>query len=138
VKREIPACVGFTNGKDLDFTSKQKPFAVIAVTLEAKKPGTFDLIPELFLIRDGLQYRKCQGVRVLDPEPNPQTAAFHPPNDASVWPGHVGDRISCEDGDRVVIELLFDHVWKWNRAELLVASRTARRLESEAQERGKE
>ena len=59
-------------------------------------------------------------------------------NDASVWPGHVGDRISCEEGDRVVIELLFDHVWKWNRAELLVASRTARRLESEAQERGKE
>ena len=32
VKREIPACVGFTEGKDVDFTSKEKPFTVIAVT----------------------------------------------------------------------------------------------------------
>ena len=133
VKREIPACIGFTEGKDVDFTSKEKPFTVIAVTLETKKSGTIDLMPELFLMRDGLQYRVCHGVRVLDPEPDPRTAAFHPPNGASVWPGHAGDRISCEDGDRIVIELLFDHVWKRNRAELLVASRSARWLESKAQ-----
>jgi hypothetical protein len=133
VKREMPACVGFTKGKDVDFTSKEKPFTVIAVTLEAKKPGTIDLIPELFLMRDGLQYRVCHGVRVLDPEPDPRTAAFHPPNGASVWPGHSGDRISCKEGDCIVIELLFDHVWKRDRAELLVASRPARSLESEAQ-----
>jgi len=133
VKREIPACVGFTNGKDVDFTSKEKPFTVIAVTLKAKKPGTFDLIPELFLMRDGLQYRVCHGARVLEPEPDPRTVAFHPPNGASVWPGHSGDRISCKEGDSIVIELLFDHVWKRDHAELLVASRPARSPESEAQ-----
>ena len=123
VKREIPACVGFTKGKDVDFTSKEKPFTVIAVTLEAKKSGTFDLIPELFLMRDGLQYHVCHGVRVLDPELDPRTTGFHPPNGASIWPGHSGDRISCKKGDCIVIELLFDHVWKRDRAELLVASR---------------
>jgi hypothetical protein len=133
VKREIPACIGFTNGRDVDFTSEDKPFTVVTVTLKAKKPGTFDLIPELFLMRDDLQYRVCHGVRVLEPEPDLRTVAFHPPNGASVWPGHCGDRISCKEGDSVVIELLFDHVWKRDQAELLVASRPARSPESELQ-----
>ncbi len=125
VKREIPTCVGATDGKDVGFPSKGRPFSVIAVTMKARRSGTFDLIPELFLIRDGLQYRVCHGVRVLEPKPDPRTAAFHPPNGASVWPGHVGDRISCKQGDRIVIELLFDHVWKRDRSEFLVASRPA-------------
>ena len=132
VKREIPACVGFTKGEDVDFTSKEKPFTVIAVTLRAKRSGGFDLIPEFFLMRDGLQYRVCHGVRVLEPKPDSRTAAFHPPNGASVWPGHSGDRISCKEGDCIVIELLFDHVWKRDTAELLVASRPAKSLESKA------
>jgi hypothetical protein len=121
VKREIPDCVGFTEGKDLDFTSEGEPFCIIALTLNAKKAGTFDLIPELFLMRDGLQYRVCQGIRIVEPKPDTRAAAFHPPRDASVWPGHSGDRISCKKRDSIVFELLFDHVWHRDQAELLVA-----------------
>lgn len=129
VKREIPDCVGFTQGKDVEFTSEGKPFCVIALELKAKKPGGFDLIPEFFLVRDGLQYRVCRGVRNVEPEPDPRAAAFHPPRDASVWPGHCGDRISCKKGDSIVLELLFDHVWRREQAELLAVSRTATPLE---------
>jgi len=125
VKREIPDCVGFTKGEDVEFTSKGKPFSIITFTLNAKKSGTFDLIPELFLMRDGLQYRVCRGIRVVRPKPSPRAAAFHPPCDASVWPGHSGDRTSCKKGDSIVFELLFDHIWHWKQAELLVASRAA-------------
>jgi len=125
VKREIPDCVGFTEGKDVAFKSEGRPFCVIALTLTAKKPGTFDLIPELFLMRDGLQYRACHGIRIVEPKPDPRAAAFHPPDNASVWPGHSGDRISCKKEDSIVFELLFDHVWRREQAELLVASRAA-------------
>ena len=125
VKMEIPDCVGFTEGKDVDLTSKQKPFSIVAVTLSAKKPGTFDLIPDFFLMRDDLQYRVCRGIRILNPQPDPRAAAFHPPRNASVWPGHSGDRISCKKGDSIVFELLFDHVWRYQQAELIVASSMA-------------
>lgn len=136
VKREIPECVGFTGGKDVDFPCKEGPFSIIAVTLKARKPGTFDLIPELFLVCDGLQHRVCQGIRILEPKPDPRAAAFHPPCHALVWPGHAGDRISCKKGDSIVFELLFDHVWHGQGAELLVASRVAplRQLASPAGE----
>ena len=111
VKREIPNCVGFTEGKDVAFRPEGKPFCVVAVTLNARKSGTFDLIPEFFLLRDGLQYRACHGIRIVEPKPGPRAAAFHPPHNASVWPGHSGDRISCTKGDSIVFELLFDHAW---------------------------
>ena len=134
VKREIPGCVGFTEGKDVAFKSEGKPFCIIALTLKAKKTGTFDLIPEFFLMRDGLQYRACHGIRIVEPKPEPRAAAFHPPRNASVWPGHSGDRISCKKGDSIVLELLFDHVWRTEQAELLVASRAATLLEPRTQE----
>ena len=134
VKREIPHCAGFTKGKDVEFTSKGKPFCIIALTLNARKPGTFDLIPELFLMRDGLDYRVCHGIRLIGPKPSPRAAAFHPPCDASVWPGHVGDRLSCKKGDTIVFELLFDHVWHREQAELLVTSHVATLPTSEARE----
>ena len=36
VKMEIPECVGFTKGKDVDLTSEEKPFSIVTVTLRAK------------------------------------------------------------------------------------------------------
>lgn len=122
VKREIPDCVGFTKGKDVDLTSEEEPFSIITVTLSAKRSGTFSLIPEFFLMRDGLQYRVCHGILILEPKPNARSAAFHPPRNASVWPGHAGDRISCKTGDSIVFELLFDHVWQIQLKELIVAT----------------
>ena len=127
VKREIPACVGATKGKDEEFKSYSGPFSVIPLTLKAKKSGTLALVPELFLVRDGGRYgvyRICQGIRVLEPKPDGRVAAFHPPSDATQWPGHAG-RIACNAGDAVVIELLFQRIVR-DDAEILAAAPVAR------------
>jgi hypothetical protein len=126
VKREIPACVGFTEGKDEEFKSEQYSFSIVSLTLKAKKAGRLALVPELFLVRDGGLhgvYRVCQGIRVVAPKPNPRVAAFHPPSDASQWPGHAG-RIACKAGDPVVVELLFEQIVRED-AEILAASPAA-------------
>jgi hypothetical protein len=134
VKREAPACVGFTKGKDEELKSEQDPFSIIRVNLEAKRAGKLVLVPELFLIRDsGLYgvYRVCQGVRVVEPKPDRRVAAFHPPSDARQWPGHAG-WIACNAGDTVVIELLFKQIVCAD-AEILAASPAATLQRSKTQ-----
>jgi len=123
VKREIPACVGFTDGKDVVLTSEGTPFSIITVTLSAKRSGTFRLIPEFFPMHDGFRYRVCHGIRILEPKRNPRSSAFHPPHNGSVWPAHAGGRIACKKGDPIVFELLFDQLSQ--QAELFVASPVA-------------
>ena len=126
VKREIPACVGVTKGKDEEFKSESGPFSIIPLTLKAKKSGRLMLVPELFLVRDGGLYgvyRMCQGIRVVEPKPDARVAAFHPPSDARQWPGHAG-RIAYDAGDTVVIELLFNRIVR-DDAEILAAASVA-------------
>jgi len=126
VMREIPACVGFTGGVDEEFKSDGEPLSIITVTLKAGKTGDLDLVPELFLVRDGGiygTYRPCRGVRVMDPKPGAQVQAFHPPSDGGIWPGHAG-QLRVKAGRSVVIELLFPHIFH-NDAEILVASPAA-------------
>ena len=126
VMREIPACVGFTEGVDEEFKSEREPLSILTVTLKAGKTGDLDLVPELFLVRDGGiygTYRPCRGVRVVDPKPGPKTQAFLPPSDGRIWPGHAG-QLRVTAGQSVVIELLFPHIFR-DDAEILAASPTA-------------
>jgi hypothetical protein len=123
VMREIPACVGFTEGKDEEFRLEQGTLSVVTLTLEAEKAGHLMLLPEMFLVRDGGLYGVfyvCHGVRVVEPKPGAKVAAFLPPSEARQWPGHAGD-VVCEQGDSVVIELLFREIVRED-AELLAAS----------------
>jgi hypothetical protein len=126
VMREIPACVGFTGGVDEEFKSEKGPLSIITVTLKAGKTGELELIPELFLVRDGGLYgvyRLCQGVRVVDPKPEAKAAAFHPPSDGGIWPGHAG-QLRVTAGQSVVIELVFTRIVR-DDAEILAASPAA-------------
>lgn len=126
VMREIPACIGFTNGVDEKFKSDKGPLNVITVTLKAGKTGELELVPELFLVRDGGiygVYHPCRGVRVADPKPSARAAAFHPPSDGGIWPGHAG-QLRVTEGQSVVIELLFPHIYR-DDAEILAASPVA-------------
>ncbi|UCD58083.1 MAG: hypothetical protein JSV16_02920 [Candidatus Hydrogenedentota bacterium] len=126
VMREIPACVGATGGVDKEFKSEKGPLSVITVTLRARKTGELELIPELFLVRDGGLYgvyRVCRGVRVADPKPRSEVEAFHPPSDGEMWPGHAG-QLRVAAGQSVVIELLFTHIVR-DDAEILAASPVA-------------
>jgi hypothetical protein len=126
VMREIPACVGFTEGVDEEFKSEREPFSIITVTLKAGRTGDLDMVPELFLVRDGGIYgiyRPCRGVRVVDPKPGPKTQAFLPPADGSIWPGHAG-QLRVTAGQSVVVELLFPHIFR-DDAEILAASPVA-------------
>ena len=126
VMREIPACVGATDGVDEEFKSDREPLSVITVTLRAGKTGELELVPELFLVRDGGiygTYRPCRGVRVVDPKPGAKVAAFHPPSDGKIWPGHGGQlRVTADQS--IVIELLFTHIFR-DDAEILAASPVA-------------
>jgi hypothetical protein len=126
VMREIPACVGATGGVDKEFKSEKEPLSIITVTLKAGKTGELELVPELFLVRDGDiygVYSPCRGVRVVDPKPSAKAAAFHPPSDGKIWPGHAG-LLRVTTGQSVVIELLFPHIFR-DDAEILVASPVA-------------
>jgi hypothetical protein len=126
VMREMPICFGATGGVDKEFKSEKGPLSVITVTLKVKKTGELELVPELFLVRDGGiygVYRPCRGVRVLDPKPSARAAAFHPPSDGGIWPGH-GGQLRVTAGQSVVIELLFTQVVR-DDAEILAASPAA-------------
>ncbi len=126
VMREIPACVGFTEGVDKEFKSEKRPFSIVTVTLKSKKTGELELIPELFLVRDGGLYGVyclCQGLRVVDPKPRSEAEAFHPPSDGRIWPGHAG-QLRVTAGQSVIVELLFPHIFR-DDAEILAASPTA-------------
>jgi hypothetical protein len=126
VMREIPACVGATRGVNKEFKSEKGPLSVITVILNSRKTGELELVPELFLVRDGGLhgiYRLCQGVRVVDPKPRSEAEAFHPPSDGGIWPGHAG-QLRVTAGQSVVIELLFMHIFR-DDAEILAASPAA-------------
>jgi len=120
VQRERPSCLLLTKGEDEEFKSGGAPFSVIPVTLKARKAGTLVLIPELFLVRDGVaEFRPCQGLRFVQPKQDPRLAAFHPPACGHGWPGREVP-IACEVGEEVVVELLFLQVSDGN-AEILAA-----------------
>ena len=126
VMREMPACVGATGGVDEEYKSEREPLSIITVTLKAGKTGELELVPELFLVRDGGiygVYRPCQGARVVDPKPGAKVAGFHPPSDGGIWPGHAG-QLRVTAGQSVVIELLFTHIFR-DDAEILAASPVA-------------
>lgn len=126
VMREKPICFGATGGVDEEFKSEKEPLSIITVTLKAGKTGELELVPELFLARDGGiygVYRPCRGVRVVDPKPSARAAAFHPPSDGNIWPGHAG-QLRVAAGQAVVIELLFPHIFH-DDAEILAASPAA-------------
>ncbi len=123
VMREIPGCSELTGGIDKEFKSEENPFSIITVTLKLRKTGEMVLVPELFLVRDGGlygSYSLCQGVRIADPRPMEEVAAFHPPSDGKVWPGHAG-LLHVTTGQSVVIELLFTHIVN-DDAQILAAS----------------
>jgi hypothetical protein len=126
VMREIDACVGATGGVDKEFKSEKGPLSIITVTLKTRKTGELDLVPELFLVRDGGiygVYRPCRGVRVVDPKPGSEVEAFHPPSDGKIWPGHAG-QLRVTAGQSVVVELLFTHIFH-DDAEILAAAPAA-------------
>lgn len=126
VMREQPACVGFTGGVDEEFKPEMGSLSVITVTLKAKKTGDMDLVPELFLVRDGGvygTYRPCRGLRVVHPKPGAKVAAFHPPSDGKTWPGHAG-WLAVTAGQSITIELAFEHIVR-DDAEILAASPVA-------------
>lgn len=126
IMREIPACVGLTRGVDEEFKSEKGALSIITVTLKAKKTGDLDLVPELFLVRDGGLYgvnRLCRGLRVVDPKPEAKVAAFHPPSDGNIWPGHAGG-LGVTAGQSITIELAFTQIVR-DDAEILAASPVA-------------
>lgn len=126
VMREMPICFGATGGVDKEFKSEKGPLSIITVTLKARKTGQLVLIPELFLARNGGLYgiyRLCQGLRVVDPKPRAEAAAFHPPFGGKQWPGHAG-WIPVAAGQSIVIELVFTQIVR-NDAEILAASPSA-------------
>ena len=126
IMREQPACVGFTEGVDEEFKPERGQLSIITVTLKAGKTGDLDLVPELFIMRDGGiygVYHPCRGLRVVDPKPGVKVAAFHPPSDGRTWPGHAG-WLGVTKGQPVTIELAFTQIVR-NDAELLVASPAA-------------
>jgi hypothetical protein len=126
VMREIDACVGATGGVDKEYKSGRGPLSIITIILKAGKTGELELVPELFLVRDGGiygLYRPCRGVRVVDPKPGAEVAAFHPPSDGRIWPGHAG-QLRVTAGQSVVIELLFTQIVR-DDAEILAASPVA-------------
>ena len=126
VMREMPICFGATGGVDKEFKSEKEPLSIITVTLKAGKTGELELVPELFLVRDGGiygVYSPCRGVRVVYPKPSAKAAAFHPPSDGNIWPGHAG-QLRVTTGQSVVIELLFPHIFR-DDAEILAASPVA-------------
>jgi hypothetical protein len=127
VKRELSACVGFSQGKDVEFKSEGEPFTIVPLTLTAKKSGMLDsIVPEFFLVRNDTVYRICLGVRFVEPKPDARMAGYHPPLNGNVWPGHAGDRLQVKKGDRIVIELLFEHLYLNKSAELLVVTAAAK------------
>jgi hypothetical protein len=126
VMREMPICFGATGGLDEEFKPERGRLSIITVTLTAGKTGELELVPELFLVRDGGiygLYRPCRGVRVVDPKPSARAAAFHPPSDGGIWPGHAG-QLHVIEGQSVVIELLFTQIVR-DDAEILAASPVA-------------
>ncbi len=126
VMREKPICFGATGGVDEEFKSEREPLSIITVTLKAGKTGELELVPELFLVRDGGVYgvySPCRGVRVVDPKPSARAAAFHPPSDGKIWPGHAG-QLRVTASQSVVIELLFPHIFR-DDAKILAASPAA-------------
>jgi hypothetical protein len=123
IMREQPACVGATGGLDKEFKPERGPLSIITVKLKARKTGDVDLVPELFLVRDGGVYgvnRLCQGLRVVDPKPGAKVAAFHPPSDGNIWPGHAGS-LGITAGQSITIELAFTEIVRDN-ARILAAS----------------
>ena len=121
VERELPWCIGATGGTNVTFTSEGRPFQIVGVALAAEKSGMVTLIPELFVLRDSMWFGVCHGIRIVKPEPDPRAEAFSPPMNASLEPGHAGDRIPCEKGDTIEIELLFDGLSDQQDADVLVA-----------------
>lgn len=124
VMREMPYCVGISDGVDEEFKSEENPFSIITVTLKPKKAGEMNLVPELFIMLDGGlygSYNLCQGIRIVEPKPDGKVAAFHIPSDGKIWPGHAGDRLRVTEGQSVVIELLFTHIYN-DDAQILAAS----------------
>ena len=112
IMRELPACVGITGGVDEEFKSERGQLSIITVTLKAKKAGDLDLVPELFLVRDGGVYgvyRPYRGLRVVDPKPGAKVASFHPPSDGRTWPGHAG-WLGITAGQTITIELAFTQI----------------------------
>ena len=112
IMREQPACVGFTDGADEEFRPERGDLSIITVTLKTRKTGDLDLVPELFLARDGRVYgvyRPCLGLRMVDPKPGAKVAAFHPPSDGRTWPGHAG-WLGVTAGQSVTIELAFTKI----------------------------
>jgi hypothetical protein len=127
VKREMPDCVGFSQGTDVEFNSEGEPFTIIPLTLTAKKTGMLDsIIPELFLVRNDTVYRICLGVRFLEPKPSKLMEGFHPPFNGNVWPGHAGDRLQIQKGEKIVIELLFEHLYLNRSTEVLMMTSLAK------------
>jgi hypothetical protein len=126
IMREQPACVGFTEGVDEEFKPNRGTLSVMTVTLGARKAGGLDLVPELFLVRDGGLYgvnRVCRGLRLVDPKPGAKVAAFHPPSDGNIWPGHAGS-LDVTAGQSITIELAFSQIVRDN-AELFIATPAA-------------
>jgi hypothetical protein len=121
VERELPWCIGATGGTNVTFTSEGRPFQIVGVALVAEKSGMVTLIPELFVLRDSMWFGVCHGIRIVKPEPDPRAEAFSPPMNASLEPGHAGDRIPCKKGDTIEIELLFDGLSDQQDADVLVA-----------------
>ncbi|MFC1596832.1 hypothetical protein ACFL5Q_02690 [Planctomycetota bacterium] len=121
VTMERAACVSFTKGENTELSAEKDSFTVVPVTLTAKKGGTVDaVIPEFFLARNEYVHRVCLGLRFLEPEPGKLTEAFHPPLKCNVWPGHAGDRIRLRAGEKLVVELLFEHLYLDKPTDILV------------------
>jgi hypothetical protein len=126
VMREMPVCFGATGGLDEEFKPEAGRLSIVTVTLTAGKTGELELVPELFLVRDGGiygLYRPCRGVRIVNPKPSARAAAFHPPSYGKIWPGHAG-QLRVVEGQPVIIELLFTQIVR-DDAELLAASPVA-------------
>ncbi len=127
VKREMPDCVGMSQGKDVEFTSEGEPFTIVPLTLTARKTGMLDcIIPEFFLVHNDTVYRICLGVRFLEPKPSTLMEGFHPPLNGNVWPGHAGDRLQVQKGEKIVIELLFEHLYLNKSTEVLMMTSLAK------------
>jgi hypothetical protein len=112
IMREQPVCVGATGGVDEEFKPERDPLSIITITLKAKKTGRIELVPELFLVREGNPYgvnRVCRGLRLVDPKPGTKVAAFHPPADGNIWPGHAG-LLDATEGQSITIELAFTKI----------------------------
>ena len=71
------------------------------------------------LIGEVIARLERRGLRLVDPKPGAKVAAFHPPADGNVWPGHAG-LLDVTEGQSITIELAFTQIAS-DDAEVLAA-----------------